>query len=203
MANSALPDSVAAAPAPPRASWLVWARRDAVTTILLFFVYFYIFTLLSHDLIPPERLWPGAWGVVAGCQLFFVLCVLLHGRLPWLWPAAKTTAVALFVAWHLFFFLLRNPLDLWDKPVEEWCKKQDGWKAVEPYYDKTDRVTRKYGNFFGIEQGWKMFPPPLARSGWFPESEIAFTDGSVETFPSDNEPDLARYFRLGGWRQQD
>ena len=198
MAN---PDAPAAPAAPvPRASWALWLGRDAVTTLLLFFAYFYIFTLLSHGLIAPQRLWPGAWAVVGGCQFFFLLGFLTERRLPWLWPAAKATAAALFVAWHLFFFLFRNPLDLWDKPVEDWCKTQAWWKEAEPYYDDTDRVTRRYGNFFGIEQGWKMFPPPLARAGWFLDSEITFSDGGVETFPSDNEPDLARYVRLGGWR---
>ncbi len=185
---------------PPRASWRVWLRRDAVSTVLLFFIYFYVFTLLSRDLVPRDRLWAGAWAVVGACQLFIVLCVVLERGLPRLWPFAERAAVVLFVGWHLFFLVFRNPLDLWNKPVEDWCAKQGWWKGVEPYYDKTDRVTRKYGNFFGIEQGWKMFPPPLARSGWFLESEITFDDNSVETLPSDNEPDLTDYVRVGGWR---
>ena len=160
-----------------------------------------MFRLLTRDLMPQRWLWVGAGVVAAGCQAFFAACLLLRKRAPWLWPAAKVGAVALFVAWHLFFFLFRNPLDLWDKPVEDWCARWPWWKDAAPYYDKTDRVTRKYGNFFGIEQGWKMFPPPLARAGYFLDADVTFTDGSTETFTSDNELDLADHLRLGGWRQ--
>ena len=178
---------------------MVWLWRDAVSTALLFFLYFYAFTLLSRDLVPRDRLWAGAWAVVGGCQLFFVLCVVLQRPLPWLWRCqddrrrfVRRLAPVLPGA--------PQPAQPWDKPVEDWCAKQGWWKDVRPYYDKTDRATRKYGNFFGIEQGWKMFPPPLARSAWFLDSEITFDDDAVETLPSDNEPDLTHYLRLGGWR---
>ena len=141
---------------------------------------------------------PGPWSAAANSSSCSAWCC--NGACRGCGRSPRRAAVVLFVAWHLFFLAFRNPLDLWDKPVEDWCAKQGWWKDVRPYYDKTDRATRKYGNFFGIEQGWKMFPPPLARSAWFLDSEITFDDDGVETLPSDNEPDLTHYLRLGGWR---
>ncbi len=190
--DSVVPTSEPAAPEtpplPPRASWWVWLGRDAVSTALLFFLYFYMFTLLSRDLVPRDRLWAGAWAVVGGCQLFFVLCVALQRRLPWLWPFVKRAAIVLFVVWHLFFLVFRNPLETFAGQAGQKRmvrSKQGWWKEVRPYYDKTDRATRKCGNLFRHRAGagrcsrrrWRDLRPGSSTP------EIAFDDDGGETSP--------------------
>jgi hypothetical protein len=110
--------------------------------------------------------------------------------------------VFVFVVWHLFFLLLRNPLDLWWDPIKDWLTEKGLWSRVEPIFGPVDRATWKYGNFFGIDQGWTMFPPPLARSVTFLAARLEFTDGTQDTVYSPNEPNPTAYFRLGGWRQR-
>jgi hypothetical protein len=115
---------------------------------------------------------------------------------------AVRTVVILFVTWQLFFLAFRNPLDLWKSQIEGWCAKQRWWKKVEKPYEALDKVTTRYGNLLGIEQGWTMFTPPLARSAPFLGARLQFADGSEEVLRSPNEPDVAGFLRLGGWRQR-
>jgi hypothetical protein len=110
--------------------------------------------------------------------------------------------VGLFVCWHLFFLLVRNPLDLWYTPFKEWCQERGWWPRLEPWVRPVDRATGQYGNGLGVEQGWCMFTPPLARSAPFLAARIDFTDGTSEVLRSDNEPDPTAFFRVGGWRQR-
>jgi hypothetical protein len=119
-----------------------------------------------------------------------------------LWPRVRTAVVVLFVGWQLFFLLIRNPLDFWYTPIKRWCQEKNIWDSVKVVLDPVDDATRDYGNFCGIDQNWKMFVPPLARSASFLAARVEFTDGTDELILSDNEPDPLRYFRFGGWRQR-
>ena len=114
----------------------------------------------------------------------------------------KTAVVVLFVGWQLFFLAIRNPLDFWYKPIKQWCQDAHIWPSVQRVLDPVDDTTRHYANFFGIDQNWRMFVPPLARSAPFLAARIEFTDGTSEVLRSDNEPNPLSYFRLGGWRQR-
>jgi len=115
----------------------------------------------------------------------------------------KTVVVVVFVCWHLFFLLVRNPVDLWEKPILAWAEKHFWWKEVEPSFKKIDYATYYYGNFAGVQQGWSMFSPEMARRAPFLTARIDFTDGSQEVLSSENEPaDPSRFFRFGGWRQR-
>src|SRR5437899_2717743 len=92
----------------------------------------------------------------------------LMARLVRLWRATKTCAVVLFVLWNLFFLVLRNPLDVWwDDYLKKWCESHDWWPSVRGPFRKADNATYYYGNFFGIDQGWTMFTPELARRAPF------------------------------------
>jgi hypothetical protein len=106
--------------------------------------------------------------------------------------------VFVFVSWHLFFLLFRNPLDLWWADLKPWLKDQSWWTRLEP----VDDVTYRYGNLIGVQQGWTMFTPPLARSAPFLAARLEFTDGSADFVYSENEPDPTHFLRLGGWRQR-
>src|SRR5262249_5870267 len=56
-----------------------------------------------------------------------------------------------------------------------------------------------YGTFFGLDQGWAMFTPELARRSPFLAARIEFTDDTSVLLLSENEPtDLNHYFRIGG-----
>jgi hypothetical protein len=108
--------------------------------------------------------------------------------------------VAAFVAWHLFFLVFRNPLDLWREPILDWCKGRGWWPSAEAPFEQADAATSRYGNLCGVPQGWRMFTAPLARSAPFLAARIEFTDGSREELRSLNEPDPRSFVRLGGWR---
>jgi hypothetical protein len=122
--------------------------------------------------------------------------------LPRLGARVKTAAVVLFVAWQLFFLLVRNPLDFWYTPLKQWCEKNNIWRGAKTVVDPVDDATRYYANFCGIDQNWRMFVPPLARSASFLAARLEFTDGTAIVLRSDNEPDPLGYFRFGGWRQR-
>ena len=163
----------------------------------------YVFFVLLHDLLSLEQREIAAAAVLAGWQGCFLLCVLARRRLPGLWPAARTGAVVLFVGWQLVFLCVRNSLDFWYTPLRHWCMKQEIWDhGVGPVLDPVNAAADRYANVNGIDQDWKMFAPPLARSDPFPAVRIVFTDGSDETVLSDNEPDPRGFFRFGGWRQR-
>lgn len=114
----------------------------------------------------------------------------------------KSTAVFAFVCWHLFFLFLRNPADLWEKEVKKKWGDHDYWKEIEPYYEPANRWTDRYGNLFGLDQGWKMFTPPIARKSWFLTARLHFSDGSSDLLPSENDLGTKSYVRIGGWRQR-
>jgi hypothetical protein len=67
-------------------------------------------------------------------------------------------------------------------------------KAVEPpwerSYDEVDRWTKNYGRVLGVEQGWSMFTPNLAREGTFLAARIEFKNGQELLIKSENEPRL-------------
>jgi hypothetical protein len=158
-------------------------------------------------------------------------------RLAWRWT--KAAAIAAFVLWHLFFLAWRNPNDLWEDGLRDWFTKQPRWGDVvhdfnkprmpttdgdsrlarrltyanpswERWYEPTEKWTKNYGRVFGIEQGWSMFTPNLARGGSFLTARIEFSNGSEEYFKSPNEPALESddfplpkpFLRAGGWRQR-
>ncbi len=114
----------------------------------------------------------------------------------------KTAAVVLFVVWQLFVLLVRNPLDFWYTPLKHWCEEKNIWERAKLVVDPVDKATSCYANFCGIDQNWKMFVPPLARSASFLAARVEFTDGTDELLRSDNEPEPLSYFRFGGWRQR-
>jgi hypothetical protein len=93
-----------------------------------------------------------------------------------LWCWFKTGIVFVFVCWHLFFLLFRNPVDLWDEEITKWGKGHDWWERVGPGYSRAKRVTRKYQHFFGIDQDWGMFSPPMAETCPFLAARLEFAD---------------------------
>jgi hypothetical protein len=117
---------------------------------------------------------------------------------PWSW---KTPLIFAFVSFQIFILGFRNTLDLWWKPIEGWAKEQRWWDDVQPYYRPVDRWTERYECALGIEQGWCMFAPPVARAAPFLTTRLEFNDGSEETIYSANEFG-ANFFRVGGWRQR-
>lgn len=139
---------------------------------------------------------------------------------PWYrtaWRFVRGCLIFLFVVFHLFLLVVRNPLDLWYKEIKEWSMKTPIWtvsKSEEDpppsptWWDRygeevelVDRFTWRYGNLVGCEQGWSMFTPPVARGANFMAVRLEFRDGTSELLLSDNEPvDPTRYFRLGGWQ---
>ena len=186
----------------PVSGW-IWVRRYLQSNLVaLLFCAFLFFFILRDQLSLEWR--EAAAGLALGCwQLLFLVCVLVPRRLPWLWSAARNTAVALFVGWQLFFLFVRNPLDFWYKPIKSWCEDQGIWtRHVGPWLDPVDDATRHYGNFNGIDQDWRMFTPPLSRSAVFLAARVEFTDGSDEVVLSEEEPDPRSFYRFGGWRQR-
>ncbi|MFO0877796.1 MAG: hypothetical protein U0840_10620 [Gemmataceae bacterium] len=113
---------------------------------------------------------------------------------------ACNLAVFLLVAWHLFFFAFRNPLDLWHKPIYAWLESQPGWDRWGRIFIRADDLTYRFANLAGCEQRWVMFCPPMARGAWFLGFRFEFADGSHAVLPSTNEPTPERFFRLGGWQ---
>ena len=190
------------APTPDNGAW-IWTLRYGCSNLVALLFCVLLFFVLLHDPLSLMARCLGAAGVLAGWQFCFVAVVLLRRRLPRLWPAARTAAVALFVGWQLFFLAARNTLDFWYTPLKDWCVRREVWDGgVRPALDPVDDATRRYGHFNGIDQNWRMFAPPLARSAQFLAARIDFTDGSDAVLLSENEPDPRGFFRVGGWRQR-
>jgi hypothetical protein len=178
-------------------------RRYAQSNLVVALFCAFLFFFLLRDQLSLIIRESAAVAVLACWQLCFLLCVLTRRRLPWLWPAARNTAVVLFVVWQLFFLLVRNPLDFWYAPLKDWCQDRQIWNdRIGPYLDRVDDATRRYGNFDGIDQNWRMFTPPLTRYATFLAVRIEFADGPDDVLLSENEPDPQRFFRFGGWRQR-
>jgi hypothetical protein len=194
MVNPIPPDSGPARP--------TWARRYLQSTALALVVCAFLFFLLLRDQISLEWRVAGALAALALWQGFFLTCFLWQDRFPRMWPRAKTTAVFLFVGWQMFFLIVRNPLDFWYAPIKNYCVDHLIWESVKKGLDPVDDATRHYGNFTGIDQNWRMFVPPMARSASFLAARVEFTDGTDVLLRSDNEPDPLSYFRFGGWRQR-
>jgi hypothetical protein len=118
------------------------------------------------------------------------------------WRWFKAAVVFVIVVVHLFLFVLRNPLDLWYKPVKAWLEKHEAWWAeYGEAFKRTDRFTERYLNLVGCEQGWAMFTPPMARSAPFLAYRIEFSDGPPEEVLSSREPaDPSAFFRIGDWQ---
>lgn len=112
----------------------------------------------------------------------------------------KRGLVFAFVTWHLVFLSFRNPMDLWWRDLVPWTRSEPAWKEYK--IDKLDEYTSVYGNVLGIEQGWRMFGSPLARSTSFPAVRLEFADGSSAITYAQSEPDLPSYWRLGDCRQR-
>ena len=191
-----------ASPAPCVAGW-TWCAATAQSNLVVALFCAYVFFVLSRDLLSLDERAVAAAAALAGWQGCFLVCVLGRRRLPWMWPAARNTAVVLFGGWQLVFLCVRNSLDFWYTPIRDWCRKQEIWDhGVGPVLDPVNDAADQYANFNGIDQDWKMFTPPLARSDPFLAVRIVFTDGSDEVLLSDNEPDPRSFFRFGGWRQR-
>jgi hypothetical protein len=119
-------------------------------------------------------------------------------RRPFSW---RTALIFAFVAFQIFIIAFRNPLDLWWRPMEKWGKEQSWWDEAEPYYRFVDRWTERYERGLGVDQGWAMFTPPLARAAPFLTTRLEFADGTTESLNSANEPG-EEFFRVGGWRMR-
>jgi hypothetical protein len=194
MANPIPPDNGSAR--------LTWTRRYLQSTALALVICAFLFFLLLRDQISLEWRVAGGLAALALWHGFFLTCFLLPDRFPRLWSRAKTTVIALFVSWQMFFLIVRNPLDFWYTPIKGWCEEKKIWHGVKEVLDPVDDATRHYGNFAGIDQNWSMFVPPMARSASFLAARVEFTDGTEDLLRSDNEPDPLGYFRFGGWRQR-
>ena len=117
------------------------------------------------------------------------------------WRVARSVAIFLVVAWHLVFFAIRNPLDLWKDEIRGYLEKKVGWEeGGERAFDIADLATKHFAHLSGCEQRWVMFSPPMARKSGFLGTRLEFSDGSTVTIPSDNEPTPERFFRVGGWQ---
>jgi hypothetical protein len=189
--------------APPAADARTWVRRYARSNLVVLLFGGCLFFILLHDQLSLTARCLGAASLLALWQACFAACVLLRRRSPRLWPAARAAAVALFVGWQLFFLVARNALDFWYTPLRDWSVRKDVWDSgVRPVVGPVDDATSRYADFNGIDQNWRMFGPPLARSDQFLAARIEFTDGSDEVLLSENEPDPRGFIRLGGWRQR-
>lgn len=121
---------------------------------------------------------------------------------PWSW---KSWLVLLFVSFQIFIIFFRNPLDLWWREMEKYAKEEhrEKWEEYQPYYRVVDRWTERYECGLGVEQGWCMFGPPLARAAPFLVTRIEFEEGEPVTIASENEREPGKlFFRVGGWRQR-
>jgi hypothetical protein len=123
------------------------------------------------------------------------------------WRIIKGVVIFLVVVFHLVVLAVRNPLDLWEKPMRDWMKKHPGegktsyWDRYGSKIELANNFTYKYTNLTGMEQRWVMFGPPLARSAPFLAVRLEFTDGTSQTLLSPNEPDDPdSFFRVGGWQ---
>ena len=121
-------------------------------------------------------------------------------RLRRLWRLARGTLVFLIVAGHLVFFAVRNPLDLWDKPIFDWLKARPGYDRWGPAFERLDKLTNKYANLVGCEQRFTMFSPPMAKGAPFLGYRLEFADGSTDLLRSITEPTPERFFRFADWR---
>ena len=138
---------------------------------------------------------------------------------PWyrvVWRYTRGSLIFLFVVFHLLLLAIRNPLDIYYKDIIVWLKEEPawgGWSSDEDdppptwwdrygeEFQRVDQFTYRYANLFGVEQGWNMFTPPVAREAYFLAVRLEFRDGTSALLISDNEPiDPTRYFRLGGWQ---
>jgi hypothetical protein len=120
-----------------------------------------------------------------------------------LWRHVRGVLIFLFVTFNLVVLAIRNPLDLWYKPIKEWVQKNGWWERHGETFKLADRFTWRYTNLVGCEQRWVMFSPPIARRGPFLGFRLEFTDGTWEAIRSDNEPEkLTSFFRIGGWQRR-
>jgi hypothetical protein len=119
-----------------------------------------------------------------------------------LWRFAKGLLVFFIVAFHLVALAIRNPLDLWYKPIRAWIEDNGHWQRWGEDFQLADRFTWKYTNLVGCEQCWCMFSPPVARRAPFLGVRFDFTDGSSELVRSRQEPEPTSFFRVGGWQQR-
>ena len=182
---------------PSSVSGRTWARRCVQSNLVVALYALFVFFFLFHGQLSLEAREIAAAALLGCWQGYFLLCVLARRRLPWLWPAARTTAVVLFVGWQLFFLFVRNPLDFWYAPIRDWCRNQRVWDhGVGSVVDPVDAATDHYANFNGIDQNWKMFTSPLSRSAQFLAVRIEFSDGADEVILSEDEPDLRRVLPL-------
>src|SRR5262245_2493047 len=124
-----------------------------------------------------------------------------HDRLSRrIWHYFKAAVICLFVAWHLFFLLVRNSLDIWGTDLKDSLESQDLWASVRPVYREIDLATWRYGNLLGVEQDWCMFGPPMGRHASFLAVRLEFTDGTDILMLSPVEPAPTGHIRFGGWR---
>ena len=75
----------------------------------------------------------------------------------------KGFVVFLIVAFHLVVLGVRNPLDLWYKPLRDWMEETGCWERYGLAFTRADNFTWKYTNLVGCEQRWVMFSPPMAQ----------------------------------------
>src|SRR5262245_46185175 len=59
-------------------------------------------------------------------QRNFLYSISIRG----LMTAGCQILIGMFVIWHLFFLLWRNPLDLWEEKIKTLAKKQGWWEKV-------------------------------------------------------------------------
>jgi hypothetical protein len=119
-----------------------------------------------------------------------------------LWRFIKGFLVFVIVVFHLVVLAIRNPLDLWYKPIRNWMQEKGTWERYGERIKLADKFTWKYTNLVGCEQCWSMFSPPVARRAPFLGFRIDFTDGSFETLLSAHEPEPNSFFRIGGWQRR-
>lgn len=116
------------------------------------------------------------------------------------WRICRSIFVFCLVAFHLFYFVTRNILDISYKETLNWLEENeypDGWISA---YKRLDRFTYHFGNRVGCEQDWYMFSPPMAREAPFILYRLVFTNGETLDISTPTEPDPDWYFRLGGWQ---
>src|SRR5262249_49847181 len=127
------------------------------------------------------------------------------------WRVIKGTVIFLIVACQLLFLLVRNPLDHWKNEISAWLEQKDWWElsssAILPSdevtehsecweqwkdtFDFADRVTLRFANISGNEQGWLMFSPPMARRSPFLGVRFEFENSPPVTVESDTHPNPA------------
>ena len=62
------------------------------------------------------------------------------GWVSHLWKRTIQSLVFLFVCWHLFALMIRNPLDMWKDYMVKYAQERPWWDKWKDTFEKVDRA---------------------------------------------------------------